>query len=147
MVWAFSFRQAARLVAALFLFGSACLPAATPPLPTATVVVPPPQGAGCLGSETAEIIWPQLTGIEPEAARPGQAITITGSGGFVRCGTAYNESARTFQLFLDDKAFGQIGCYVNHCEVELTLPDDLPPGEHTLSAEGGSQIVFQVVGD
>jgi hypothetical protein len=86
--------------------------------------------------------------VDPSPAIIGQEVKIVGRGGYqeleTEAGTGYDESYRTFQLFLDNEAIGEIGCYVNRCEAELTLPIDLEPGQHELSVEGGSSITIFV---
>lgn len=114
--------------------------ACTPATPT-----PPPSDPGCPAGEPAEMVWPQLSEIQPPQSAPGSTVKVIGSGGYVRCGEAgYNESARSFQLFFNDQPAAEISCYVNHCETELTLPGDAPAGRHTISVEGGSSIDLEI---
>ena len=93
-----------------------------------------------------ELILPQVTEIQPSPAKPGSQITVIGSGGYVRdsCG-GFLEGLRTFELYLDNESSGEISCYVNHCEVKMTLPADLSTGSHCLSVElDKCQLEFQV---
>lgn len=95
-----------------------------------------------------DVEWPTLETVEPSPAIIGQEVKIVGRGGYqeinTEAGIGYDESFRTFQLYLDNEAIGEIGCYVNRCEAELNLPIDLEPGQHELSVEGGSSITFSV---
>ena len=92
--------------------------------------------------------WPTLETVDPSPAIIGQEVKIVGRGGYqeieTEAGTGYDESYRTFQLYLDDDLIGEIGCYVNRCEAEFTLPIDLEPGQHEFSVEGGSSITISV---
>ena len=102
-------------------------------------------------AEEAELIWPTLHQIEPPVPTPGDQIEIRGTGGFLywsnECGEFRNESAQDFQLFFDGEPAGSITCYANTCLVDLTIPDDIPPGIHTISAEGGSSLDVEIGGD
>ena len=80
------------------------------------------------------------------ASWPGGTIKVVGSGGYLRCGQGYNESAQSFELYFDDQPIGSIVCYVNHCEVTLEIPANAASGVHTISVEGGSGINIQVDG-
>jgi hypothetical protein len=79
---------------------------------------------------------------------PGSEVRVIASGGYLRwddgCAQGYDESARSFSLYLDDRQVGSISCYVNRCEGKVTLAADVPPGEHVLSVEGGSSLPLQV---
>jgi hypothetical protein len=95
-----------------------------------------------------DLEWPTLEQVDPSPAIIGQEVKIVGRGGYqeieTEAGIGYDESYRTFQLYLDDEAIGEIGCYVNRCEAELTLPSDVAPGQHVLSVEGGSSLIITV---
>lgn len=124
----------------------------TPIGPTSTPMSPAltPTVADCLSSETAELIWLQLSHVEPTQMAPGGEIKVIGSGGYLRCEQGgyihRNESARPFQLYLDDQPVSTTVCYVNHCEVKFAVPSDMSPGTHIISVEGGSTITIQVTG-
>jgi hypothetical protein len=89
-------------------------------------------------------VWPQLDNAQPAQASPGTEIKVVGSGGYLRCGQGYNESARSFELYFDGQPIGSIACYVKHCEVTLEIPADAASGVHTISVEGGSGVNIQV---
>lgn len=130
---------------------SAPIPGATPsPAPTATPAVASPAATpadlGCLPGETAELVWPTLQETNPSQVTPGGTIRVIASGGYVRCGrSGYIEGNRVFQLYLDDDPAGEITCYANRCEGELTAPNTTLVGEHTISVEGGSSISVLVI--
>jgi hypothetical protein len=148
------------LVTHLILLEAGCAPAAptaveaqatagaqpatgSPPPTTAT---PPPDG--CLAADTAEMVWPRLGEVQPPHIQPGGEVTVLGSGGYVRCGSgAYNESARSFQLFLGGAPASSIGCYVNRCEGTLVVPMTATAGTHVIAVEGGSTISVEVTLD
>jgi hypothetical protein len=92
--------------------------------------------------------WPTLVQVDPSPAIIGQEVKIVGRGGYqeieTEAGIGYDESYRTFRLYLDQEPIGEIGCFVNRCEAELTLPGDLEPGKYELSVEGGSSITISV---
>ncbi len=81
-----------------------------------------------------KMVLPVITGIQPSPVRPGSEITITGRGGYIQdsCG-GYNESARSFNLYLDDEPVGDFQCYVNHCETKIKLASSITLAEHCLS--------------
>jgi hypothetical protein len=148
------------LVTQLLALGTGCAPAAptavesqatagaqtatgTPPPTTATL---PP--TGCLAADMAEIVWPRLGEVQPPQIQPGGEVTVLGSGGYIRCGSgAYNESARSFQLFLGGEPASSIGCYVNRCEGTLVVPMTATAGTHVIAVEGGSTISVEVTLD
>lgn len=96
-------------------------------------------------------VWPELKEVQPAQAAPGDEIRIVAVGGYLHwqneCGSGVDESARSFQIFVGDTPLGSMDCYVNHCEADLAVPGDLPPGTHTISVEGGSSLIIQIVGD
>ena len=99
----------------------------------------------CPPSETEVIIWPTLQTVSPIAPHAGTAIIIRGSGGYIRCsGGLYNESARSFVVTLDGQPIGDLGCYANYCQTTFTIPLTTSPGTHTITTEGGSQILITV---
>jgi heat shock protein HslJ len=106
--------------------------------------------AGVLPPEDAELVWPALLEASPNPVAPGQAVEVRATGGYLiwetPCGTAVQESARSFAMAFDGDPVGSLDCYANTCLATLTIPSDLPPGEHTLSVEGGSNLII-VVGD
>jgi hypothetical protein len=133
-------------------------PTATPLVPTATPIPPAltPEGLDCTSSrafptEDAELVWPELRDIQPAEVAPGDKVKITAMGGYLywnnECGTRWDESARTFQLYLDDTPVSSILCYVNYCEADLTVPGDVPSGTHAISVEGGSSLSIEVSGN
>ena len=147
------------------VLGPQLMPASPPVPPTATPLVltatpiPPtltPEGLDCTSSrafptEDAEIVWPELIDIQPAQVTPGDKVEITAMGGYLywnnECGTRWDESARTFQLYFDDTPVSSILCYVNYCETDLTVPGDVPSGTHTISVEGGSNLSIEVSGN
>jgi heat shock protein HslJ len=147
------------------VLGPQLMPASPPVPPTATPLVltatpiPPtltPEGLDCTSSrafptEDAEIVWPELIDIQPAQVTPGDKVEINAMGGYLywnnECGTRWDESARTFQLYFDDTPVSSILCYVNYCETDLTVPGDVPSGTHTISVEGGSSLSIEVSGN
>ncbi len=126
------------------LAATATPPAATQvPAPTAT---PDSSRPGL----TPVAVPPSLSRIEPPAAAPGEEVQVEGSGGLIELRTegggvtGYDESARSFTLFLDGEPIGSIGCYVNTCRGTFTVPVDAVPGGHEISVGGGSSRAFAV---
>jgi hypothetical protein len=148
------------LVTQLIALGAGCAPAAPTAVETRSTAIfqpatttPPPATetmapTGCLPSETADIVWPRLGEIQPPQIQPGGEVTVVGSGGYVQCGSgAYNESARSFQLFFGGQPASSIGCYVNRCEGKLVVPMTATAGTHVIAVEGGSTISLEVTID
>ncbi len=81
-----------------------------------------------------QMVLPVIKEIQPSPVIPGSEITITGRGGYIQdsCG-GYNESARSFKLYLDDEPVGDLQCYVNHCETKIKLANSITLAEHCLS--------------
>jgi heat shock protein HslJ len=113
----------------------------------------PPASADCLDPdafppEDAELVWPTLLDANPVPAAPGEEVQVRGTGGYLTwetaCGSSYEESARRFALSLDGGPAGSLECYANTCLATLVLPEDVTPGKHTVSAEGGSSLDIQV---
>lgn len=126
--------------------GAASTPADSPDL---TIVVPmgvttlPTQPAGQCA---AVPVLPAITEISPAQGMAGSPLKVLGSGGFTQddCG-AYNESAKTFPLYLDDAPIGELSCYVNHCEITFALAANTSAGAHCLSLKKGAcEFEFQV---
>jgi hypothetical protein len=116
-------------------------PTQTPPL-TSTLLVETP---AC----TETTIPPRIAEIQPSPITPGSEITITGTGGYIQdsCG-GINESARSFELYLDDEPVSDLSCYVNHCETKILLADTIEAGAHCLSVQKGvCEIEFQIVSE
>jgi hypothetical protein len=91
-------------------------------------------------------IPPIIADIQPSQIMPGSEITITGTGGYIQdsCG-GFNESARRFNLYLDNDSVGDLACYVNYCEVKIVLTDTIESGLHCLSTQKDiCEFEFQV---
>ena len=114
-------------------------PVRTPtPLPSGiTGATPIPTGGGQLHP-------PQLTTVAPQPASPGSQITVTGTGGYIKITGGYSEGSRQFHLYFDEQLIGTIRCMMNACRAAARIPEDATPGEHKLSAEGGSSITVTV---
>jgi len=97
-------------------------------------------------SPTPTVVWPVLTELQPAQAAPGDQVHLIGRGGYLfYSGGGYDESSRTFEIHFDGEPAGSIGCYVNHCEGDLTIPVDASPGTYEVSVEGGSRLSLQVL--
>ncbi|HYO49899.1 MAG TPA: hypothetical protein VEW94_08605 [Chloroflexia bacterium] len=108
------------------------------PAPTATPPQPVPGPGGT-------IVWPKLEKLEPDRARPGVTVRVTGREGYLLLpGGGYDESYRTFTLYLDGRKISTIECYVNHCEGKFVVPDFASTGSHEVSVEGGSTLMLQI---
>lgn len=117
------------------------------------VLRPQPPPADCLDPnafppEDAELVWPTLLEAHPIPAAPGEEIQIRGTGGYLTwetaCGSVVLESARGFALSFDGAPAASLECYANTCLATLVLPEDVAPGKHTVSAEGGSSLDIEV---
>ncbi len=94
------------------------------------------------------VVWPTLSAAEPASAPPGAGVKLFGSGGYLFTPPGrYDESARTFEVSFDGEVTGAVECYANRCLGEITLPDDIEPGIHTVTVEGGSRISVDVSGE
>lgn len=123
---------------------SACVPEQTTPPDTLTPT-PLLMVTATVPCEQT-LIPPVIMEIQPAEPAAGSEIKIIGSGGYIRdtCG-GYIEGAREFKLHLDNEPVGDLSCYVNRCEGNLTLPSTLTVGPHCLSVEGGTcEFEFQV---
>jgi len=132
-------------IAAAILAGCAAAPAPPPTTPTPPPPTPAPFDA-CSLEQGGTLVPPALSEVQPAQPAPGDEITLIASGGYVQCGTAYNESARDFLLYLDGNWVGVLSCYANRCEGTAQLPNDLAPGTHLIDVEGGGQFEVMVVG-
>ncbi len=109
----------------------------TEPAPNTDLNTPRP-----LQTETVRcietLVAPVINEVKPEKVTPGSEIEINGTGGYIQdtCG-GYNESARTFKVFLDQKPAIDLICYINHCIGKVTLAPDISPGFHCLSMKPG----------
>ena len=101
-----------------------------------------PEVSGCISKE----VPPQLAEVQSAQMAPGDEITVTGSGGYLRDNCeGYIESATDFQLYFDGEPKGVMSCYVNHCEASLTTPANASPGAHCISVSGaGCEIEIQL---
>jgi hypothetical protein len=83
-----------------------------------------------------EVVPPQITEVRPAQAIPGSEISVIGSGGYVQdtCG-GYSEGSKTFKLYLDNEPIGDLSCYINRCEKQLTLSSAISSGSHCLSVQ------------
>jgi len=107
--------------------------------------MPPPSPTSMLPCEQ-ELIPPQIMEIQPTEPEVGSEIKVIGSGGYTQdtCG-GYMEGSKVFKLHLDNEPVGDLSCYVNRCEGNLTLPSTLTVGPHCLSVEADTcEFEFQV---
>jgi hypothetical protein len=140
-----SVRRNRWLILGLVLLASGCTTTQTAsPSPTLEVegspVVTPTQEipyfpipTSYVCDESLILDWPVLDSVIPIPAEPGSTLQLAGHGGAIRCGNAYDESSRDFDVYLDDERVGSINCYVNHCEGTIDLPQDLEKGTYILS--------------
>ena len=68
----------------------------------------------------------------------GDRIKVEGSGGYYYLNGAYDESARSFDLYFADKNSGSVNCYVNGCFGSFNVPAGTSPGLYNVKTEGGS---------
>ena len=94
--------------------------------------------------ETLVLEWPEIDNVMPDPARAGSTVELVGHGGVIRCGNAYDESSRDFDVLLDGQRVGSINCYVNHCEGTVHLPDDLDPGDYGLQVAEDDFFMLEV---
>lgn len=94
-------------------------------------VAPPPASTHDCKWET---VLPELVDVQPTPVQSGTEIKLMGFGGFLKdnCG-GYNESARSFPLYLDHDLIGEVSCYVNRCQATVTIPPQTPPGTYCFS--------------
>ena len=134
------FRLASWPVLLVFVL-AACAPKA---------VAAPPKLVAFPGTPTAqcaqEEIQPKIEQIQPSDVHPGSDVKVTGSGGYLRdtCG-GYDESARMYQVFIDDEPVAPLSCYINHCESSFKLPPQITAGTHCMGvAKGACQTKLDV---
>jgi hypothetical protein len=122
---------------------AACAPNAVSPQAATLVPFPSEAATRCVQEE----VFPKITQVQPPQITPGAEILLVASGGYLKdsCG-GYNESARTYPVYLDDEPAGELQCYVNHCEGKLRLPERTGVGRHCLGVQKGScQMELEVV--
>lgn len=88
--------------------------------------------------------WPVIDAVLPSPAEAGSQIAIDGHGGAIRCGNAYDESSRDFDVYIEGEVIGTVNCYVNHCQGDLDVPVDLEPGTYSLSIGPDYEYAFDV---
>lgn len=120
-------------------------PATFPPSDTEPTAVVPTYSATRSAGDACETRWPRLLEVQPVNGAPGSELTIIGAEGYRYCNGLYNESSRDFLLMLDQVEIGTINCYANRCQAQIHVPEDIAPGSHTITAEGGSQISFEIL--
>jgi hypothetical protein len=128
-------------IAALLL--GACSSTPTAP-PVKLIPFPGTPTAQCLQVEMP----PKITDVRPETPRPGSEVTVIANGGYFQdnCG-GYNESARTYQIYMDDEPVADLQCYVNRCEGKFKLSDDTQAGVHCMGVvKGTCQVKLEVAG-
>jgi hypothetical protein len=140
-------RQRRLLVAACVLLAwlAACAPGQSA-RPVATLV--PFDGSTPTSCVQQEVL-PKITEVQPGRITPASEISLIATGGYIKdsCG-GFNESARSYPVFLDDELVGELQCYVNHCEAKFRLPDRAGVGRHCLGVQKGScQMELNVVAD
>jgi len=116
------------------------------PTPTLTPTLTPTSTPTPTLQSQATVVYPTLNSVDPNPVAAGGSVEIIGSGGYLYYADSgfYNESSRNFDLFFDGALVSTIGCYVNYCRTEFTLPANAISGTHEISAEGGSTIAFEV---
>lgn len=119
------------------------------PIPTDTPTSPPLSDDATSDDEVlCETVWPVLYEVDSSRVLPGSELQIKGHSGYIECTDGFiNESSRDFILMLDQVEIGSINCYVNGCRGTIRLSDDILPGTHTFTSEGGSEIAFEVLGE
>jgi hypothetical protein len=128
--------------------------AVSAPVISTPVTVPvtlEPESPDCTSEELAEIVWPQLYKVQLVETAIGAEVQVIGSGGYLywggKCGQRYDESSRSFPLYVDGEAVDAINCYGNHCQATLSVAADALVGIHTIAVEGGSSISVQISRD
>jgi hypothetical protein len=102
--------------------------------------------AAAIPTPQSTLVPPTLLQVEPPQVIPGEQVRVIGKDGYLFIPpNGYNESARDFPIYFDNKPIGSISCYVNHCEGKISIPQDAMPGAHQISVEGGSHISLQLV--
>lgn len=98
-----------------------------PTIPTLTV-----ETSVCI----EKTVSPTIAEIQPPQIVSGSEITIIGTGGYIQnsCG-GINESARRFNLYLNNETVGDLICYANHCEAKIVLSGAITSGLHCLSTQ------------
>ncbi len=117
-------------------------PDATAPVGASSSPTPVPTGIPLPPSDS--MVWPTLRSLNPPRATPGDAVVVTGYGGYAKVDGGDIESPRAFYLSFDGQFAGSLGCYVNRCEGHLTVPAGATPGTHLITVEGGASLVIQV---
>ena len=115
---------------------AACAPLAKKPATKPTIAsFPGTTTVQCVQEE----VLPKIEEIQPAEIKPGTEVTIRASGGYLRdsCG-GYNESSRTYKIYLDNEPVADLSCYVNHCEGKFRLAESTGPGSHCLGVQKGT---------
>ncbi len=105
-------------------------------LPVSTLV--PVAGAPTANCISREVL-PTIDEVQPATITPGSEIMLSGSGGYFKdsCG-GYNESARLYQVYLDNEPAGELQCYAGLCQAKFKLPERAGPGRHCLGVQKGT---------
>ncbi len=122
---------------------AACTPRPTPQ-PLKLVEFPGTPTPTCDRME----VLPQITSVQPDDLKAGVEVKVSARGGYFQdtCG-AYDESARTYQIYVDDEPVADLQCYVNHCEGKFVLAQSVTPGVHCMGVQKGTcQVKLEVVG-
>ncbi len=137
------------LALAAACMGAVVLAACGPRVSASPVATLAPYG----GAETPDCapqeILPKITEVQPAKITPGSEVTVIASGGYFKhdCG-GFDESARTYQLYLDNEPAADLLCYVNHCEARFKLPERAGVGTHCLGVQKGTcQMEVNVVAE
>jgi hypothetical protein len=133
------------LIITLVIVAAACSPVATSPAVSTSTPAPlvtsteiTPEHSEPIRTGTPRCIEtqvpPEIAEIQPAEPNPGVVVKVIGSGGYIQdsCG-GYNESARTFPVYLDHEPAFDLTCYVNHREGKGTLNVAISPGSHCFS--------------
>jgi uncharacterized protein YkwD len=114
-------------------------------VPSSKTPTPSPSSRPPSPTPTPVTVYPVLKTLTPNPAAAGSKVTVTGTGGYKRNWNGLlDESARSFQLFLDGKANTRISCAVNHCQGQINIPSG-SIGNFFVSVEGGSKLSLKVM--
>jgi hypothetical protein len=128
--------------------GMLLLAACAPGKPAAPVATLAPFHDDATPNCVSQEIVPTITEVQPARITPGSEVTLVASGGYLKdsCG-GYNESDRTYQVYLDDEPAAELLCYVHRCESRFKLPERAGVGRHCLGVQKGTcQMELVVVG-
>ena len=107
------------------------------PTRTPTPITLPITATPCPRCDVANLVWPSVHTFRPKTGMAGVNIEVEGNGEYYYLDGAYDESARSSDLYFGGKKAGSIVCYVNGCFGSFNVPVGTPPRLYEVKSKGG----------